>query len=159
MIYRRLAATLLLVSACFTLHAAPAPEFDLPGTDGNIKLSSLKGKIVYVDFWASWCAPCRKSFPWMNKMHSKYESQGLEIIGISLDSTQKMADKFLTKVPALFKVAYDTEGNVADAYKVQVMPTSYLLDRDGNIIFEHKGFRSKHENELEAEFIKALKSQ
>lgn len=153
----RLAITLLLFSLSSIVHAATAPTFDLPGNNGNVNLSNLKGKVVYVDFWASWCAPCRKSFPWMNKMHSKYSSQGLEIIGISLDSTQKIADKFLSKVPALFNIAYDTEGEVADAYNVQVMPTSYLIDREGNIIFEHKGFRKKQEEELEKVISDALK--
>jgi len=149
--------SLLLLTLSTATHAAPAPTFDLPGKNGNVNLSALKGKVVYVDFWASWCAPCRKSFPWMNKMQSKYAAQGLEIVGISLDSAQKMADKFLGKVPALFTIAYDTEGDVADAYNVQVMPTSYLIDREGNILFEHKGFRTKQEAELEKAIADALR--
>jgi thiol-disulfide isomerase/thioredoxin len=139
--------------------ASQAIDFNLESDDGKISLSSFKGKVVYVDFWASWCTPCRKSFPWMNKMHSKYESQGLEIIGISLDSTKKQAHRFLKKVPALFSIAYDHEGTTADAYKVQVMPTSYLIDRKGNLLFTHKGFRTKQEDQLEAEFVKALESK
>jgi len=137
-------------------YGAKAVDFDLPTDEGNITLSSLKGQVVYVDFWASWCAPCRKSFPWMNEMHSKYASQGLKIIGISLDGTQESAQKFLKKVPALFTVAYDTEGNTADAYNVQVMPTSYLIDRQGNLLFTHKGFLAKHKGPLEDKFVKAL---
>jgi len=137
-------------------HAEKAIDFNLPSDNGNIKLSSLKGNIVYVDYWASWCPPCRKSFPWMNKMHSKYEAQGLKIIGISLDSTRKNANKFLKKMPALFNIAYDHEGKTADDYKVQVMPTSYLIDRKGNLIYTHKGFNNKDKQKLEEEFKKAL---
>lgn len=137
-------------------YAEKAIDFDLPSDEGNIKLSDLKGSVVYVDYWASWCPPCRKSFPWMNKMHSKYEAQGLKIIGISLDSKRKNAHKFLKKMPALFSIAYDPEGNTADDYNVQVMPTSYLIDRDGNLIYTHKGFNNKHKEKLEKEFVKAL---
>ena len=137
-------------------YAEKAIDFDLPSDKGNIKLSSLKGNVVYVDYWASWCPPCRKSFPWMNKMHSKYEAQGLKIIGISLDSTRKKADKFLSKMPALFSIVYDHEGKTADDYEVQVMPTSYLIDRKGNLIYTHKGFNSKDKQKLEEEFKKAL---
>jgi len=152
----KLLATLLLFLFANITFAAQAKDFELATDDGSISLANLKGQVVYVDFWASWCTPCRKSFPWMNKMHAKYKSQGLTIIGISLDSTRKGAKKFLKKVPALFSIAYDHEGHMADEYNVQVMPTSYLIDRQGNLIMTHKGFRSKHEKALEEEFIKAL---
>ena len=92
-------------------------------------------------------------------MHSKYESQGLKIIGISLDSTKKQAHRFLEKMPALFSIAYDPDGNTADAYNVQVMPTSYLIDREGNLIFSHKGFKTKQEKQLEEELVKALSNK
>lgn len=137
--------------------AEQAKDFTLPTDKGEIQLSKLKGKIVYVDFWASWCVPCRKSFPWMNKMHAKYESQGLEIIAISLDDDEAMAYKFLKKMPALFTVAYDTKGTIAELYDVQVMPTSYLIDRNGKLLLTHKGFKTKHEDKMEAELVKALK--
>jgi len=149
-------ALILLFSLHQYAYADKAIDFDLPTDKGNIKLSSLRGNVVYVDYWASWCPPCRKSFPWMNQMHSKYEAQGLKIIGISLDSTRKSADKFLKKMPALFSIAYDHDGNTADDYEVQVMPTSYLIDREGNLIYTHKGFNNKDKQKLEEEFKKAL---
>jgi len=138
------------------LFAEKAKDFTLPTDKGEIQLSKLEGSVVYVDFWASWCTPCRKSFPWMNKMHAKYQDQGLEIIGITLDENEAAAHKFLKKLPALFTVAYDTRGTIADLYKVQVMPTSYLIDREGNLVLTHKGFKAKHEAELEAELVKYL---
>ena len=148
---------ILLFALNHSSFAAKAVNFKLPTDKGKISLSSLKGKVVYVDFWASWCPPCRKSFPWMNKMHAKYKKKGLVIVGINLDSTRDSAKKFLKKMPALFKVAYDHEGKMADAYDVQVMPTSYLIDRKGNIAYVHKGFSKKHEDKLEKAFLKALK--
>ena len=146
-------SVILLSSPAF---AQKAPTFDLPGDSKNINLSKLKGKVVYLDFWASWCDPCRKSFPWMNKMYSKYQAQGLEIIGVSLDSKRKHTDEFLEKTPALFTIALDPDGKVADDYKVQVMPTSYLIGRNGELLWEHKGFRSKHETDLEDAIANAL---
>ena len=154
----KIITTLLLI--LFTSHyafAETAKDFTLPTDAGEIQLSKLKGKVVYVDFWASWCVPCRKSFPWMNKMHNKYQSQGLEVIGISLDEDEAQAFKFLEKIPADFTIAYDTQGTVADLYKVQVMPSSYLIDRKGNLVLTHKGFKSKHEAKLEEELVKILK--
>ena len=153
--------TIILIIASLFIssyaYAEKAEDFTLPTDNGEIQLSKLKGKVVYVDFWASWCGPCRKSFPWMNKMHAKYGEQGLEIIGITLDEDKAQARRFLKKLPALFTVAYDTQGTVADLYKVQVMPTSYLIDKQGNLVLTHKGFKNKHADKLEAELVKYLK--
>jgi cytochrome c biogenesis protein CcmG/thiol:disulfide interchange protein DsbE len=88
--------------------AEPAPEFTLPDAAGQtISLSQQRGKIVYVDFWASWCGPCRQSFPWMNEMLGKYQAQGLEIVAINLDTGRAEADEFLAKNPASFTVLFD----------------------------------------------------
>jgi len=146
-----------LFSSSQSLWAAAGGDFTLDSNEGKISLKQFKGDVVYVDFWASWCTPCRKSFPWMNKMHAKYEEEGLKIIGISLDTKNTMTQKFLIKNPALFTIAYDPDGKVADDYKVQVMPTSYLIGRDGELLLTHKGFRSKHKEALEEEIKKALK--
>ncbi len=151
-----IAVILFMIITIQPAIAEMAKDFTLPTNKGEVQLSKLKGKVVYVDFWASWCAPCRKSFPWMNKMHAKYQSEGLEVIGISLDEEIKQANKFLEKLPAIFTVAYDTKGTVADLYEVQVMPTSYLIDRDGNLVLTHKGFKTKHEDKLEEELVRAL---
>ena len=152
-----IAVILFMLITIQPAFAEMAKDFTLPMDKGEVQLSELKGKVVYVDFWASWCTPCRKSFPWMNEMHAKYQSQGLEIIGISLDENEAQAYKFLEKIPAQFTIAYDTKGTVADLYEVQVMPTSYLIDRNGKLLFTHKGFKTKHEDAMEAELVKALK--
>ncbi len=146
---------LLLLS--INVYAEQAPKFSLPSDNGMVSLTALKGKVVYVDFWATWCGPCRKSFPWMNEMNDKYKKQGLEIIAISMDSKKEKVAKFLEKVPANFTIAYDPEGEVADAYKVQVMPSSYIIDRNGKLIEKHYGFRTKDKSDLEKALQAALK--
>lgn len=122
-------------------HAQKAPTFVLPGDKQNINLEKLKGKVVYLDFWASWCDPCRKSFPWMNDMHSRYDSKDFTIIAVNLDSSKKEAANFLNKVPANFPIAYDPEGTVAASYNLKAMPSSYLIDKNGSLVYSHKGYR------------------
>lgn len=122
-------------------YAQKAPAFILPGDNKSINLEKLKGKVVYLDFWASWCDPCRKSFVWMNDMHSRYDNKKFTIIAVNLDSSKKDATKFLEKVPANFDIAYDPEGSVATKYNLKAMPTSYLIDKKGKLVFAHKGYR------------------
>ena len=120
--------------------AETAPSFALPTDHGTLKLADLKGKVVYLDFWASWCPPCRKSFPWMNEMEQRYGRHGLTVVAINLDKDRKLADKFLSEVPADFTIAYDSEGTVADSYHVPGMPSSFIIDRNGKIRSIHVGF-------------------
>ena len=130
--------------------SAPAPDFKLEGQQKQIKLSDYRGQIVYLDFWASWCQPCRKSFTWMNKMQSLYGKEGFKVIAINLDESRQKADKFLQQIPADFDVAFDPRGNTAETYKVKAMPSSYLIDKHGNVIHANLGFRGKDEEKLEA---------
>jgi cytochrome c biogenesis protein CcmG/thiol:disulfide interchange protein DsbE len=135
----------------------PAPAFDLPAAGAsNARLADLKGRVVYVDFWASWCAPCKQSFPWMNEMQAKYGSKGLTIVGVNVDKKREDADKFLAGTPAKFTVAFDSSGKVAEAYQPKGMPTSYLIGADGLVRLVHVGFRDKDREELEREFAAAL---
>lgn len=122
-------------------HAQKAPTFVLPSDGQKIDLGKLKGKVVYLDFWASWCDPCRKSFPWMNDMHSRYDSNKFTIIAVNLDASKKDASKFLHKIPADFPIAYDPEGTVAASYNLKAMPSSYLIDKYGSLVYSHKGYR------------------
>ena len=134
-----------------------APDFTLEGQQKQIKLSQYHGKVVYVDFWASWCQPCRKSFTWMNKMQSLYGSEGFKVIAINLDESRTKADKFLQQVPANFDVAFDPRGNTAEAYKVKAMPSSYLIDKNGNVVHANLGFRGNYEDELETKIRKLIR--
>lgn len=137
--------------------ADAAPGFSLPTSGGGkVSLKSLKGKVVYVDFWATWCPPCRKSFPWMNEMHDRYHGKGLEIVAISLDKAQKPVTQFLETTSPRFTVALDPEATMADRYGVKVMPTSYLIDRKGKVRMTHRGFRNRDKQALEEEIRKLL---
>lgn len=137
--------------------AAPAPDFKLQGQQKQVKLSDYRGQIVYIDFWASWCQPCRKSFTWMNKMQSLYGKDGFKVIAINLDEDRKKADIFLKQIPANFDVAYDPRGNTAESYNVKAMPSSYLVDKQGNVIHANLGFRGNDEEKLEAKIRELIR--
>jgi cytochrome c biogenesis protein CcmG, thiol:disulfide interchange protein DsbE len=134
-----------------------APSFDLPGTAQPVRLADLKGKYVYVDFWASWCGPCRQSFPWLNEMQAKYGAQGLTVVGINVDTKREDALAFLKEVPANFRLAFDPSGASPKAYKIKGMPSSILVGPDGKVIFHHAGFRPENRAELEEKIRKALR--
>ena len=135
-----------------------APDFELPGTQGTVKLSNTTGSVVYVDFWASWCGPCRQSFSWMNEIQEKYRAQGLKIIGVNLDAKNDDAKKFLAQIPAKFIIAFDSKGVVPKNYGVKGMPTSFLIGRDGKIIFQHLGFKEADRASLEKQIKVALEA-
>lgn len=147
-------AVALPASAVTTGQAAP--EFDLPGLTRNVQLQGQPGKVVYVDFWASWCTPCRQSFPWMNEMQTRYRDAGLRIVGINLDKKRADADAFLAKLPAGFELAFDAAGQTPRAYDVKAMPTSVLIGKDGKVLWVHRGFAPEQRDELEQKIRQAL---
>jgi cytochrome c biogenesis protein CcmG, thiol:disulfide interchange protein DsbE len=107
----------------------------------SLDLTNLGGRVVYLDFWASWCGPCRQSFPWMEILKSTYGAQGLEIVTVNLDRDRADADKFLKQLHPTFDVRFDPKGELAELYKIQGMPSSVLIDRHGVTRFTHVGFR------------------
>lgn len=115
------------------------------------------GKVVVLDFWASWCVPCRRSFPWLNAMHAKYSDQGLVIIGVNLDMERADAERFLEEYPADFSIMYDDNQELARAYEVVAMPSSYVLGRDGGVVAQHMGFKVRQQDEYEAIIVEALR--
>ncbi len=118
-----------------------APAFSLSGANGaTIALQGLRGQVVYVDFWASWCGPCRRSFPWMNELHRRYGGRGLTIVAINVDKNPADAARFLEHNPAQFAIAYDQPGSTPLAYAVEGMPSSYLVDARGKIVDVEQGF-------------------
>jgi cytochrome c biogenesis protein CcmG, thiol:disulfide interchange protein DsbE len=134
----------------------PAPALELSGVSGPVGLSKLKGKLVYVDFWASWCGPCKQSFPWMNEMQAKYGARGLQIIGVNLDAKRADADQFLAGTPASFLVAFDTVGDSPKRFEIKGMPSSVLVGPDGKVIKVHNGFRADERKALEDAIVAAL---
>lgn len=148
----------LLISSANLISASisKAPALSFRTDSGSISIKQLQGKVVYLDFWASWCIPCRKSFPWMNSMHSRYHDKGLVILAVNLDKKSELVEKFLRKYPANFKIAYDPKGESAKKYQVLGMPSSYLIDRQGNIVEKHVGFRDKQTAVFEKSIQDAL---
>lgn len=134
-----------------------APGFHLPAVQGSVDADSLRGRVVLLDFWASWCVPCARSFPWMSALHERRASEGLAIVAVNLDKTRDLADAFLEKHPAAFNVAFDPSGTVAKAYHVSGMPSSFLIGRDGTILESHVGFDPKKAAAFEARIEEALK--
>lgn len=136
-----------------------APDIKLTDLSGKpVSLASLKGKVVLVDFWASWCKPCREELPVLEQLHKKYSAEGLAIIGVNVDSDAKTAKKFLAdnKLALSFALANDAQHKVAESYAPPTMPSSYLIGRDGKVRFVHAGFRSSDAKRMEAEIQQLL---
>lgn len=136
-----------------------APDFNLPsiyeGQD-NITLESMRGKVVYVDFWASWCAPCLRSMPAYNALYNRYKDQGLAFVAINVDNPIEDGLDFLLDTPLDFLVPSDPDGEMAEAFGVIGMPTSYLIDKAGVVRLVHMGFRDGDMEEIEAAIEAAL---
>ena len=119
-------------------------------------LSAYRGKVVYLDFWASWCGPCRQSFPWLSALGRQYGSQNFVVLGVNVDHERRKADRFLREVPADFAILYDPDGQLATEYKVSAMPNSFLIDRSGHIRYQHHGFSTKETADYERQITDLL---
>jgi len=126
---------------------------------GDLELSVYRGKVVVLDFWASWCVPCRRSFPWLNEMHSRYGKDGLVIIGVNVDKDPDEAAEFLQKYPAQFKIHYDPAGKLAEEFGVRGMPSSFVIGRDGQVVSQHIGFKVRKQGEYEATLVATLEQE
>jgi len=120
---------------------------------GDLDLKAHHGKVVYLDFWASWCKPCRESFPWMNSLLARYPAQEFTVITINLDAESQAMHRFLDQVPADFDVYHDPSGKLAEQFQLEGMPTSYLIDAAGKVVKRHVGFYTgdveSYEREIE----------
>lgn len=145
---RTIASKLVLLAGLIAATAASAAD--------TLDLSHYRGKVVLVDFWASWCTPCRKSFPWLNEMQRKYGEHGLVVIGVNVDATRSAAEEFLRDVPSQFQIIYDPTGTLATEYRVPGMPSSFLFGPDGKLVSNHIGFQQGAREEREAELKQLL---
>jgi cytochrome c biogenesis protein CcmG/thiol:disulfide interchange protein DsbE len=148
----------LLTTTAFALGVGQrAPDFSLPDAGNTTTtLTSMRGHVVVVDFWASWCGPCLRSLPWLDAMRDRYAAQGLTVIAINLDQKRSDADRFLARVPLKLPLAFDPSGSTAKNYEVKAMPTSFLIARDGTIRAIHPGFRDADGPARETEITQAL---
>jgi cytochrome c biogenesis protein CcmG/thiol:disulfide interchange protein DsbE len=128
----------------------------LPASAASLDLAAYHGKVVLLDFWASWCNPCRQSFPWMNQLQQTYGSQGLVIIGVNVDHERDAARNFLSRYGADFQIVYDPDGHLAGEYNFHDMPTSYLIGRDGRIHYVHAGFYPEKEGNYLSDILTLL---
>lgn len=161
--------TRLMAGALVLAAAAPAlalkvgdaaPAFDLPAkSGGTLSLAGLRGQYVYVDFWASWCGPCKQSFPWMNTLQAKYSAQGLKVVAINVDEQAADANRFLAEAPANFAIAFDSRGATPGTWGVQGMPTSFLVGPDGKVLFVHQSFKAGEAGEVEAKIASLLQGR
>lgn len=130
---------------------------DIARAEAHFDLDSYDGKVVLIDFWASWCGPCRQSFPWMNDMHTKYQNDGLVIVAVNVDNDLAAANRFLSEYPAKFQVHFDEDKSLAQQFEVVAMPSSFLIGRDGHVVEQHLGFRVLKQDDYEAAIRAALK--
>jgi len=152
------AALIASTSPALAVEAGEAaPAFALPNAKGEtVTLDKLKGQVVYVDFWASWCGPCKRSFPWMNDMQQRYGGKGLSIVAVNVDKKREDADKFLGQTPAQFTIVFDPAGATPSSFAVKGMPSSYLIDGKGNVIVVEQGFHDDRKDAVEDQIRKLL---
>jgi len=148
-------ASRLFVVGLLLTAMASTPAAESTGAE-LLDLDAHQGQVVVLDFWASWCVPCRRSFPWLNSMQAKYKDRGLVVIGVNLDNDREAADRFLKDYPAEFEVVFDPDGTLAREYEVIAMPSSLVFGRSGEIRNHHNGFRVRQQDEYEAAIVAAL---
>jgi len=166
----RFSAPTLLLCACLCLSlparsaavevGQPAPAVELPvlgdESGASISLESLRGKVVYVDFWASWCGPCRLSFPVLDELYKEFAERGFEVLAINVDEVEEEALEFLEEIPVSYRVVRDDSGATPQVYGILGMPTGFLIDRQGVVRNVHQGFRKSDGEKLRGELIELL---
>ncbi len=139
------AATLLLI-ASISLAQETAPDFTLKSNSGeNIRLAEQRGKVVMLNFWATWCAPCRKEMPLLDDLYNRYNAAGFELYGVNVEPESEPANKMAKEMGLNFPILYDTDSKVSRLYNVDAMPTTVVIDRDGNIRYVNRGYRDGDE--------------
>lgn len=158
----RLVVALLLLAAWPA--AALEPGAALPsvtavrlGDTQPIALQSYRGQVLYVDFWASWCVPCRLSMPTLDALYKRHSARGFTVVGVNKDMTLADAQRFLKRVPVAFPLLQDTHDGLAKAFDVKAMPSGYLVDRKGVVRHVHRGFTAETAAALEREIEALLK--
>jgi thiol-disulfide isomerase/thioredoxin len=153
-LWRGFLAALALALPAAALQSAssapqPAPDFELGQRGGGTaNLSQFKGQVVMINFWATWCGPCRQEMPLLESIHKKYKPMGFTMIGVNVEPDPKAAEQWLAKQPPVsFPILFDTESKVSKLYKVTGMPNSVIIDRKGNVRMLHRGYKPGDENE------------
>ena len=150
-----LAGLILTTSAMSDSAEGIAPDFGLPAASGDaVSLADFSGQVVMINFWASWCGPCRQEMPLLDELHQRYQSLGFTMLGVNVEEDSTLADRFLEDTPVSFPILYDRENSVSKLYDVIAMPSTVIVDRSGNIRFIHHGYvpgtESEYQNQIRA---------
>jgi peroxiredoxin len=137
---------------------AAAPGFNLPSSSGQVALVGLKGQVVLINFWASWCGPCREEMPILEKLYHKYQPAGFTLLGVNVEPKSGDAAKFLRATPVSFPILFDTDSKVSKLYSVADMPSTVIVDRNGRVRYIHHGYHAGDENEY-IDQIRSLTSE
>ncbi|WP_116809462.1 TlpA family protein disulfide reductase [Steroidobacter cummioxidans] len=138
----------LVVCSLVSASSTQAPTFTLPSRAGdNVSLEQLKGKVVMLNFWASWCGPCRTEMPLLEQMHKRYSSLGFTLVGVNVEANTADAERWLKDTPVSFPVLFDRDSKVSKLYDVNAMPSTVFIDRKGNIRYLHRGYKAGDEGE------------
>ena len=146
MLMRRLPA---LVRVMVLLPVLASPAASAASADDLLDIDAFRGQVVYLDFWASWSAPCRRSFPWMSRMQGELGPDGFIVIAINVDHVHADAERFLQDHIPRFGIVFDPDGRLAEKFGVKGIPTSFLIDRSGRVQWKHEGFRLRDRDALE----------
>jgi len=138
--------------------ATPAPDFTLHAMGGpNLRLKEQRGRVVMVNFWATWCAPCRQEMPHLNRLYEKYRGAGFVLLGVNVDDDTSKAAEVAAKLGVTFPVLLDTEKSVSKLYDVSTMPSTMIIDRDGKVRYVHRGYLAGYEDNYEKQIRELLK--
>ena len=141
-------ATTLAATSLVGASASIAPSFSLPSRSGDtVSLDKLKGQVVMINFWASWCGPCRQEMPLLEQLHKKYKPMGFTMIGVNVEPDSAGAMEWLKATPVTFPILFDTESKVSKLYAVSGMPSTVIVDRKGQVRWMHRGYKAGDENE------------
>ena len=142
------AALVIALPAVAADPSGPAPQFALGAKGGStINLGQYKGQVVMLNFWASWCGPCRQEMPLLEDIYKKYNKLGFTLVGVNVEPDSKAADDWLKATPVTFPVVYDKDSKVSRLYDVSGMPSTVIIDRKGNLRFLHHGYKPGDEGE------------
>ena len=153
-----LALAALTPAAAATSATLAAPDFTLRGADGrNVRLDELRGQVVLVNFWATWCGPCREEMPRLDVLYQKYHKSGFVLLGVTVDDDPRTALATAAKLNVSFPVLLDTDKKVSKLYDLNTMPSTIVIDRDGKMRFLHRGYRAGTEDDYEQQIRGLLK--